>query len=110
MGPKESEPPLLTWVFEGPRVFPLDLAMLGSKIIKKALQNLPRNTPRQKTCAPRSCRYLLSLVLLTICKNYYLLESFVKLGSEIHIENKSDNRNHVLTRGERHFSGRQPTV
>jgi integrase len=26
------------WVFEGPRVFPLDLATLGSKTVKKALQ------------------------------------------------------------------------
>ncbi|HUE57089.1 MAG TPA: site-specific integrase [Candidatus Udaeobacter sp.] len=30
--------PDTTWVFEGPRVFPLDLATLGSKRIKKALE------------------------------------------------------------------------
>lgn len=30
--------PGTSWVFEGPRVFPLDLATLGSKAIKKALQ------------------------------------------------------------------------
>jgi integrase len=30
--------PGTSWVFEGPRVFPLDLATLGSKVIKKALQ------------------------------------------------------------------------
>jgi integrase len=30
--------PHTTWVFEGPRVFPLDLATLGSKRIKEALQ------------------------------------------------------------------------
>ena len=30
--------PHTTWIFEGPRLFPLDLATLGSKIIKKALQ------------------------------------------------------------------------
>jgi integrase len=27
-----------SWVFEGPKVFPLDLATLGSKVIKKALE------------------------------------------------------------------------
>jgi integrase len=30
--------PGTTWVFEGPRVFPLDLATLGSKRIKEALK------------------------------------------------------------------------
>jgi integrase len=30
--------PTTAWVFEGPRVFPLDLATLGSKVIKRALQ------------------------------------------------------------------------
>jgi integrase len=30
--------PSTTWVFEGPHVFPLDLASLGSKTIKEALQ------------------------------------------------------------------------
>jgi integrase len=30
--------PCTTWVFEGPRVFPLDLATLGSKRIKEALK------------------------------------------------------------------------
>ena len=31
--------PGTTWVFEGPRVFPLDLATLGSKRIKPALKS-----------------------------------------------------------------------
>jgi integrase len=30
--------PGTSWVFEGPRVFPLELATLGSKVIKKVLQ------------------------------------------------------------------------
>jgi integrase len=30
--------PMTAWVFEGPRVFPLELATLGSKVIKKVLQ------------------------------------------------------------------------
>ena len=30
--------PTMAWVFEGTRVFPLDLATLGSKVIKRALQ------------------------------------------------------------------------
>jgi integrase len=33
-----KESPGTKWVFEGPRVFPLDLATLGSKRIKEALQ------------------------------------------------------------------------
>lgn len=33
-----KENPHTTWVFEGPRVFPLDLAALGSKRIKEALE------------------------------------------------------------------------
>jgi integrase len=33
-----EQSPGTTWVFEGPRVFPLDLATLGSKHIKKALR------------------------------------------------------------------------
>src|SRR6266478_7888158 len=32
--------PDTTWVFEGPRVFPLDLATVGSKHIKKALKGI----------------------------------------------------------------------
>jgi integrase len=35
---QRKQHPGTTWVFEGPRVFPLDLATLGSKIIKKTLQ------------------------------------------------------------------------
>ena len=34
----QKQNPGTTWVFEGPRAFPLDLATLGSKVIKKALQ------------------------------------------------------------------------
>jgi integrase len=34
----QNQNPNTTWVFEGPRVFPLDLATLGSKHIKKALK------------------------------------------------------------------------
>ena len=34
-----EEYPHTTWVFEGPRVFPLDLATLGSKQIKKAISS-----------------------------------------------------------------------
>jgi hypothetical protein len=35
---QRKQNPGTTWVFEGPHVFPLDLATLGSKIIKKTLQ------------------------------------------------------------------------
>jgi hypothetical protein len=35
---QRKQNPVTTWVFEGPHVFPLDLATLGSKIIKKTLQ------------------------------------------------------------------------
>lgn len=35
---QRNQNPGTTWVFEGPHVFPLDLATLGSKIIKKTLQ------------------------------------------------------------------------
>lgn len=57
---QRKQNPGTTWVFEGPRVFPLDLATLGSKIIKKTLQGtgvewhgfhaFRRNCPAQSIC------------------------------------------------------------